>query len=69
MRVGTSSMSPAGPQLDVDLARAVLASKSCKIAVMQHRSVTARIDREQMEERDRVNAAVIDCGDADLLIT
>jgi hypothetical protein len=34
-------------RLDADLARAVLAGESCKIAVMQHRSVTARFDRER----------------------
>jgi hypothetical protein len=62
----------AGPQLDADLARAVLASESCKSAVMQHRSVTVRVDREQMEGHDGINAAdaaVVDCGDADLIIT
>ena len=69
MRVVASPTPAARPQLDADLARAVLCGASCKIAVMQHRSVTARVDREQMEERDGMNAAVVDCGDADLLIT
>jgi hypothetical protein len=68
MRVVASEMAPAKPQLDADLACAVLASESCKIALMHH-SVTARVDREQMEERDGMDAAVVDCGDADLLIT
>jgi hypothetical protein len=46
MRVVVSPMSTARSQLDADLARAVLAGRSCKIAVIQHRSVTARADRE-----------------------
>lgn len=68
MRVAASPISVARPQLDADLARAVLAGKSCKIAVMQHRSVTARVDREPIDGHDG-DAAVVDCGDADLLIT
>jgi hypothetical protein len=68
MRVIASQIPAARTQLDADLARAVLVSESCKIAVMQHRSVTARVDREQMEGCDGINAAVVDCGDADLLI-
>jgi hypothetical protein len=56
------------PRLDADLARAVLASEYCKITVREHRSVSARTDREQMEGRDGMDAAVVDCGDADLLI-
>ncbi|HEX4133963.1 MAG TPA: hypothetical protein VHY84_05005 [Bryobacteraceae bacterium] len=58
----------AGPRMDADVARAVLAKESCRIVVVQHRSVTARVDREQMEGRDDMNAAIVDCGDADLLI-
>jgi hypothetical protein len=54
--------------MDADLARAVLAKESCRIVVVQHRSVTAGVDRKQMEGRDGMNAAVVDCGDADLLI-
>jgi hypothetical protein len=69
MRVVASRVSVARPQLDADLARAVLCSESCKIAVMQHRSVTARVDREGMDGRDGTDTAVVDCGDADLLIT
>jgi hypothetical protein len=54
--------------MDADLARAVLAKESCRIVVVQHRSITAHVDREPMEGRDGMNAAVVDCGDADLLI-
>lgn len=67
MPVLASPMSAARPQLDADLACAVLASESCRITVMQHRSVTARVDREPIDGRDG-DAAVVDCGDADLLI-
>lgn len=68
MRVVASPMPAARPQLDADLARAVLASESCKVAVMQHRSVTTRVDRAQLDGRDGMGTAVVDCGDADLLI-
>jgi hypothetical protein len=68
MRVVVSPTA-ARPKLDADLALAVLASESCKIAVMQHRSVIARIDLEPIDGRDGMDAAVVDCGDADLLIT
>jgi hypothetical protein len=69
MRIVASKMPAAGAQLDADLARAVLAIKSCKVEVVQHRSVTISVDREQMEGRDGMDAAVVDCGDIDLLIT
>jgi len=69
MRVVASPMPPGGPQLDADLARAVLAGGSCKVAVVQHRSGVAQVDREPTERRDDIGAAVVDCGDFDLLIT
>jgi hypothetical protein len=69
MRVVTSQMPAARPQLDANFACAVLADKSCKIAVMQHCSRNAGVDREQVVARGGVDAVVVDCGDADLLIT
>ena len=69
MSVIAYPMPTARPQLDADLARAVLASRTCRIAIIQHRSVTARVDREQVEGRDGITGAIVDCGDADLLIT
>jgi len=72
MRVVASRVPVARPQVYADLARAVLCSESCKIAVIQHRSATARTDREGMygrDGRDGMDTAVVDCGDADLLIT
>jgi hypothetical protein len=69
MRVVESQTPAARPQLDADLTRTVLAVKSCKIAVMQHRSVTAGADRKQREGLVGTDGAVVDCGDADLLIT
>ena len=69
MRVVATPMPAARQQMDVELARAVLANEGFKIKVMQHRSLTARVDREQVEGRDGITGAVVDCGDADLLIT
>ena len=69
MSVIAYPMPTARPQLDADLARAVLASRTCSIAAIQPRSVTARVDREQVEGRDGITGAIVDCGDADLLIT
>ena len=68
MCVVASRLPAVRPKFDADRARAALASASCRITVMQHRSVTARTDREQMEEGDGADAPVVDCGDADLLI-
>jgi hypothetical protein len=69
MRVVASEIPPAKPKLDVDLVCAVLTNESCKIAVMQHRSVTAGVDRKQIDGCGGMDAGVVDCGDADLLIT
>jgi hypothetical protein len=69
MRVVACQMPAARPQLDADFACAVLADKRCKIAVIQHRPVTAGVDRQRMVGRDGMDGAVVDCGDADLLIT
>jgi hypothetical protein len=72
MRVVASRVPVARPQLDANLARAMLCSESCKITVIQHCSVTARVARERVDARDGrdgMGAAVIDCGDACLLIT
>ena len=69
MRVEASEMPSARPELDADLTCAVLASESCKVAVMQHRSVVTRFDRGGIDGRDGMDGAVVDCGDADLLIT
>lgn len=69
MRVATSQMPAASPQLNADFACAVLADKRCKIAVIPHRCVTAGVDQEPMVGRGGTDAAVVDCGDADLLIT
>lgn len=69
MRVVPSPPPAARPRLDVDLIRAVLASKSCKIAVIQHSSMAPPVDREQLDGRAGMDSAVVDCGDVDLLIT
>jgi hypothetical protein len=69
MRAVASEIPLAKPKLDMDLVCAVLTSERCKIAVMQHRSVTAGVDREQIDGCDCMDGGVVDCGDADLLIT
>ena len=63
MRAVASEIPLAKPKLDMDLVCAVLTSERCKIAVMQHRSVTAG------DGCDCMDGGVVDCGDADLLIT
>jgi hypothetical protein len=69
MCVVESQTLAARPRLDADLTLDVLVDKSCKIAVMQHRCVTAGADQKSMDGRDGTDGAVVDCGDVDLLIT
>jgi hypothetical protein len=69
VRVVASPIPTGRPQLDPHLVRAVLANESCRIAVIRHRSLIARSDDKEIEGRDGMNIAVVDCGDVELLIT